>query len=181
MQAYIQEKTILTSLIFYKGSVKNVNNKYLEKICLKNNKILNNDVTDSRNEDLYLPKKDKIINQLLNTIIELCENLFKEKYIVDDLIWSQIHKKNESTNLHNHMDPNCFDKHKWSGVYYVKIPKNSGKIVFQYNEHKYSTKRYWYQAVEGDFLIFPSHLDHFVTKNLTNENRIVISFNINKK
>ena len=35
-------------------------------------------------------------------------------------------------------------------------------------------------VVEGDLVIFPSHLKHFVKKNNTRDLRMTISFNINK-
>ena len=43
---------------------------------------------------------------------------------------------------------------------------------------------YWFPPIEGRMLIFPSHLQHEVKKNLSNEDRISASFNIkleNKK
>ena len=33
--------------------------------------------------------------------------------------------------------------------------------------------------VEGGLVLFPSYLDHSVNANLSNEERIVVSFNIN--
>ena len=33
--------------------------------------------------------------------------------------------------------------------------------------------------VEGGLILFPSYLDHSVNQNLSNEERIVVSFNIN--
>ena len=37
-----------------------------------------------------------------------------------------------------------------------------------------------FDVVEGDLIIFPSHLKHFVNKNNTKNLRMTISFNINK-
>jgi len=75
-----------------------------------------------------------------------------------------------------------------SGVYYISIPKNSGKIVFmnqsldsfyqpikQYN--KYNSTM-WSVKPENDLcLLFPSYLMHYVEPNFNKEERISISFN----
>ena len=79
-----------------------------------------------------------------------------------------------------------------SGAYYVRAPKNSGDIVFYDPRpapvyfHPLSTKPNSLNAmqnavnpVEGGLVLFPSYLDHSVNPNLSNEERIVISFNIN--
>ena len=72
-----------------------------------------------------------------------------------------------------------------------KICKNSGDISFfdpkemktyRFPEIKkntdYSVEKITIKSEEGDLLIFPSYLYHDVEKNLTNEERIVVSFNI---
>ncbi len=78
-----------------------------------------------------------------------------------------------------------------SGAYYVRAPKNSGDIVF-YDPRPAPVYMYpkaanpnWLNAQvngispkEGALVLFPSYLDHSVNENLSNEERIVISFNI---
>ena len=79
-----------------------------------------------------------------------------------------------------------------SGAYYVRAPKSCGDIVFYDPRpapvyfHPLSTKPNSLNAmqnavnpVEGGLVLFPSYLDHSVNPNLSNEERIVISFNIN--
>ena len=65
-----------------------------------------------------------------------------------------------------------------SGVYYVQVPENSGKLVFEYNINQYQTKRFWVEPIVGNFFLFPSTLNHFVTKNMGDDLRISISFNL---
>ena len=74
---------------------------------------------------------------------------------------------------------------------YVRAPKNCGEIVF-YDprpapvfSHPISNDSNSLNAmvnsinpVEGGLVLFPSYLDHSVNSNLTNEERVVISFNI---
>jgi uncharacterized protein (TIGR02466 family) len=65
-----------------------------------------------------------------------------------------------------------------SGVYYVQIPKNSGRLVFEYNINQFQNYLSWIEPVVGNFIIFPSTLNHYVTKNLGDECRVSISFNV---
>ena len=91
--------------------------------------------------------------------------------------WGHIHEKNMSTTLHNHFDSYV------SAVCYVNVPVGSGSIVFrprlnQYDNSAYATK---FQPERGIYYMFPSYLDHFVTRNLSDDLRVSISFNFNKK
>ena len=78
-----------------------------------------------------------------------------------------------------------------SGAYYVRAPKKSGDIVF-YDPRPAPVYTYpkalkpnllnaqinGINPKEGVLVLFPSYLDHSVNENLSNEERIVISFNI---
>ena len=77
-----------------------------------------------------------------------------------------------------------------SGAYYVRAPKKSGDIVF-YDPRPAPVYTYpkalkpnllnaqvnGINPKEGALVLFPSYLDHSVNENLSNEERIVISFN----
>ena len=78
-----------------------------------------------------------------------------------------------------------------SGAYYVRAPKNSGDIVFYdprpapvytypkaLNPNLLNAQVNGINPKEGALVLFPSYLDHSVNENLSNEERIVISFNI---
>ena len=78
-----------------------------------------------------------------------------------------------------------------SGAYYVRAPENSGDIVFYdprpaaVYSHPNVTKPNLLNAQvngikpkEGALVLFPSYLDHSVNENLSNSERIVVSFNI---
>lgn len=82
----------------------------------------------------------------------------------------------------------------FSLAYYAMAPKNSGNIVFRSHEADTdmyplprgeltpsSYKTYSIQPQEGMLLIFRSNLRHMVEKNLSNENRISISMNLDIK
>jgi uncharacterized protein (TIGR02466 family) len=99
--------------------------------------------------------------------------------------WYSIHKKYDYGKLHNHKEGII------SGVYYVKVPLNSGKISFQRPDdqeyffegdevNEYNYKYYSYNPVEGQVLFFPSYLKHLVHQNTTedaSDERICIAFN----
>ena len=78
-----------------------------------------------------------------------------------------------------------------SGAYYIRAPLNSGDIVFYdprpapvYSHPNVVAPNFLNAQVngitpkEGALVLFPSYLDHSVNENLSNEERIVISFNI---
>ena len=78
-----------------------------------------------------------------------------------------------------------------SAAYYVKAPKNCGKFTIEnpnsVNKHsyppsdkktKFNSKLEKLDIEEGDLFIFPAHLTHGVEENKSDEDRIVISFNI---
>ena len=90
-----------------------------------------------------------------------------------------------------HCHPNC----DIAGVLWIKIPENSGDIVFHspynyisYNEMICYTREfqekgkyfhdYKFPAREGNLLLFPAHIEHKVGENNSDEDRISVSFNL---
>ena len=109
----------------------------------------------------------------------------KNKNIRISEMWAIINKKNDFNVIHTH--PNCY----LSAAYYVKAPNNCGKFEI---EHPNIAKKYAFPEIEtknelnlevasieikeGDLLLFPSYLPHKVSQNFSEEDRIVISFNV---
>tara|TARA_Y100000590_G_scaffold429291_1_gene541710 strand:+ start:988 stop:1593 length:606 start_codon:yes stop_codon:yes gene_type:complete len=100
-------------------------------------------------------------------------------------MWAIINNKDSYNIKHNHQ--NCY----LSAAYYVKKPKNSGDITFYDPKEaktyrfpeiekntNYSSESITIKPEEGDLLIFPSYLYHDVGINLTDQDRVVVSFNI---
>jgi hypothetical protein len=116
--------------------------------------------------------EDYIFNPLPNSeSLKLVEHLknfaFSKNHIIED-IWSHVHQPLESTNTHDH------GRLGFSFVYYVQVPKNSGKFAVDFR----LGGRYILPIFkEGDLLLFPSWVPHLVTKNLSNDIRISISGN----
>ena len=103
-------------------------------------------------------------------------------------IWAIINKKNDFNVVHTH--PNSF----LSAAYYVKAPKNCGKFQVENpniakrhfspeiaNKNEFNAQVAGLEINEGDLLIFPGYLPHKVAKNESEEDRIVISFNVDIK
>ena len=127
----------------------------------------------NRYEDSYCPPCS-----LVDSIIEEMRMDFyaatKENIVVTNY-WSHIHQKDMSTITHNHIPSYV------SSVLYVKIPENAGHIVFNTRSNPYNTpKGSKFEPEEGVYYMFPSFLDHFVTRNMSDDIRISLSFNFNK-
>ncbi len=88
---------------------------------------------------------------------------------------------------HDHTHPNNY----LSGVYYVRVPSDSGAIVFSdprpqahvlaptvIQRSPFNANIHPYQPQEGTMLLFPSWLPHMVEANLSEERRISIAFNV---
>lgn len=98
--------------------------------------------------------------------------------------WANVNPKYASNKIHDHA--NCL----FSGVYYIKTPKDSGSLMFYdprsartfYKPNVQTFTAYTADAVAhvaeaGLLLIFPSWLKHGVEPNLSDEERVSISFN----
>jgi uncharacterized protein (TIGR02466 family) len=104
------------------------------------------------------------------------------------VMWANVNTKHSQHSAHIH--PNAY----YSGVYYVKAPKNSGKIIFTDPKNsirsfeltpsergKHSDAMVRQIEVEpeaGMLLLFPSWLVHEVQQHFIDDERISISFNI---
>jgi len=108
----------------------------------------------------------------------------------------EIHLSNMWVNINQnshynipHIHPNSF----LSGVIYIKVPKDSGKIIFNHPcdyltydwkeecfddlNNSTTAPSWWVQSETSKILIFPSWIKHSVESNQSNEERISIAFN----
>ena len=69
------------------------------------------------------------------------------------------------------------EKEGWSPLIVYDVPERSGDIVFKCDENPYVSKLYTEKSETGKFIIFDSTMPHCVTKNLSNQKRIIISMN----
>ena len=109
----------------------------------------------------------------------------KPEEIIFEGMWSIINRKSSYNVRHFH--PNCH----LSAAYYVKAKENCGKIKFydpldqrlikaprKSEQNDLNIEAITFTPQEGLLLIFPSYFHHSVEENLSNEDRIVISFNV---
>ena len=120
------------------------------------------------------------------------------EHVITDMNWE---KQKQSININNMWaiintggSANLRHQHgnsTISGAYYVRAPKNSGDIVFYdprpapvytypkaLNPNLLNAQINGISPKEGALVLFPSFLEHSVNEKLSNEERIVISFNI---
>ncbi len=113
-------------------------------------------------------------------------NWEKEKQKVNiNNMWAIINTGGSTNLRHQHGNSTI------SGAYYVRAPEKSGDIVFYdprpapvysypqaINPNLLNAQVNGISPKEGALVLFPSYLDHSVNENLSNDERIVISFNI---
>ena len=175
-------------------SFKNINNdliKYIEKLKSKDptgKRVSNIKGWHSKDFDLTdeTPKKfiSSISKNLNSTFNDMSWDL-ESQIIKITNIWTIVNEKGAFNERHQHGNSDL------SAAYYVRAPKNCGEIVFYdprpaavYN-HPRATKANILNATvnsinpeEGMLVLFPSYLDHSVKPNESDEQRIVISFNV---
>ena len=178
---------------------KKINNeleKYIYKLYEEDNNGLERSNRGGRHsKNFRLAEKDSIQQkfaiQVQDYILKTFQSLgwkIKDKNIRIKEMWAIINKKNDFNVIHTH--PNCY----LSAAYYVKAPKDCGNFKV---ESPNIAKRYAYPEIanqnelnvevasinisEGDLLLFPAYLPHKVGKNESDDDRIVISFNVDAK
>jgi uncharacterized protein (TIGR02466 family) len=139
----------------------------------------------------YHQKEPSIVTPIVNTIMPNVHQVFiehgikKASYRVT--YWFNVNRKYNCNTTHNHLGENSL----FSAVAWLKVPKISGRLVFErpetsriqarfdeYNENNFNV--YNWAPIVGDVVIFPSFLNHFVEQNLTQEEddrRVSIAFN----
>jgi len=115
---------------------------------------------------------------------EICTNLgigIKELWIPQ--IWANVNRKHNWNIIHQH------GAYSLSGTYYVKVPKNSGRLIFRDPRMGAIGNMFFRNNIgggefanidiaEGMLVLWPAFLDHFVEPNESDEERISISFDI---
>lgn len=180
-----------------------INHKYINKHLIDNIiklKEINKEGISRSNclgwhsqSDLHNKKEYEII---LNEIYKMQEEIYKiENYHVNTKpkcqeMWANVNYKYSYNKEHIHPDT------LWSGVYYVKISENCGKLFLkdpakikeikspilndENNRLNYQWPEMIYTPIEGRLIMFPSWLPHDVGQNMSDDFRISISFNLNQ-
>ena len=148
----------------------------------------NNKGWHSKDFNLQQTEPKNFINIITPSVekVMIDMNWEKEKQTIKiSNMWAIINTGGSTNSRHHHGNSTI------SGAYYVRAPKDCGDIVFY--DPRPAPVFYYPTAVssnmlnaqingitpkEGALILFPSYLDHSVNENLSNEERIVVSFNI---
>jgi len=181
------------------GTAVNPNNSDVQKDIVKKCYDLKNNVPSGGenwvsnstyntigNHDVFSDPMFSSINDfVVHEVKEYCKLLkIKEDFIdykpIDS--WFNIYNKGDYQEYHHHANSVL------SVVYFLKTTENPAKIYFKnpytdmippiYNNFTPDTfERVHYEPVDGMVLIFRSHLEHCVEKQIDEENRISIAYN----
>jgi uncharacterized protein (TIGR02466 family) len=144
----------------------------------------------SKSFDLNDPNNipNKFLNHISNNIKDVFKNygwVYDPSKIKCSSMWAIINKKGNYNMEHSHSN------NYLSAAYYVKAPENCGNFkasnpniinrnlfpksnqATELNSNSASIK-----ITEGDLLIFPAYLPHSVEENKSDEDRVIVSFNI---
>lgn len=146
---------------------------------------------DIRYEDIrinYTPQVQRIARTLeqewfkaFDANIELCWQ-GREGDDPNSAFWSVVHTKGEMTNLHTHETADNYEGGAHvSAAFYVSVPPRSGDFVFQYKPNPYVINQEVIKPEPNKFVMFDSTMPHFVTKNHSDDLRIVVSMNFRFK
>ena len=162
--------------------------KHIEKGWVKRDKSSSHFQTDSflYNIEAFKPFADLVLKKNLENIKTLKYNVELENLVISGM-WATVLGPGEAHRAHTHSN------NVWSGVYYLHSDESSG-IFFQdprpaadvlrmrqleYNHNNSNLMHY--VSKPNRVIMFPSWLLHWVDPNLSNNNRISISWNIQIK
>jgi uncharacterized protein (TIGR02466 family) len=185
MKSLIQN--IFVSTIFKKNlNDKIYKNYFLKKLKSCKKSVVVSNVGGFQSESLIEVETNILHHIFLNPAYEFAKELNPRQEINLKLLnyWLNLNKTNNYNEFHNHQG-------FLSGIYYIKTPKNSGRLVFQEgNLTKMSTNYYKYfdnpnfytkftvNPQEGDLYLFTSNTLHYVEPNLSKKDRISVAFNL---
>ena len=151
---------------------------------------INNGFVTSNKYVLENKKLDFLKKEIIaNLSIYLYQILKIKKNIKFEMLnsWCTKHSLNDWSQPHHH------ENSLISGVLYLRTFKNSGNLAFyrngipnifpncikiEFEEHNINnSETFLVNPQDGDLILFPSHLEHAVTKNLNNKDRYCCAFN----
>ena len=163
--------------------VKNLQNEDIKGITKSNIKGWHSKNFDLKNNSVV--NFINLISPNINKVMQDMDWNTNSQVVKISGMWAIINTGGASNARHHHGNSDL------SAAYYVRAPKNSGEIVFydprpapvfshpqSNNSNSLNAMVNSITPAEGGLVLFPSYLDHSVNQNLSNEERIVISFNI---
>ncbi len=132
------------------------------------------------------PEYQQLVTELLRMQKEIYDNEHIDRYARLGNMWANINPPGGMNNTHLHSNA------LFSGVYYVKVPANSGRLKLiepRPGVHVMMPARkpgnpgidFWREVhiepIVGRIIMFPAWLWHSVEENKSNDIRISVSFN----
>jgi hypothetical protein len=185
MAKYRSTKTYkdLYSLKVFKSRIEGLNNKRLAELTLEEAEVLEKRKDENPSatgfEDSPLDPSAPEVRQLRHTIKNIMSEHIDSR-LTEGEIWGHVLRTGESTQIHSHRSKQDWALLNISWVYYPQIPEGEnlgGRIVFQTQIGAHQTLNRDFDPQVGDFIIFPSWLPHFTTRNVSPKVRISISGN----
>lgn len=176
---------------FISADILELNLESLENLCYRlsensaGRNISNKGGWQSNDLDHNLSELKEILNKIQSKLDALC-NEFNLKNVIIDNVWLNLNRTNSFNTTHNH------PYSVFSGVFYIKSTGHSGNLVLKnpnelleyHIDKKYIDKQNGFNSSNwtiepesGKLVIFPSWLNHEVEPNLSNNDRISLSFN----
>ena len=120
-----------------------------------------------------------IFQEFNSSILSVCQSILPDKQIYLQSMWANVNEQHHFNLPHVH-------EGVLSGVFYCKIPEDSGKLVLmdpaiRSTAHLIGNKNFFIEPKPLALIIFPSWLEHYVEPNKSEELRVSISFNIGIK
>jgi|TARA_R100001460_G_scaffold52916_1_gene91873 hypothetical protein len=148
---------------------KNLIDKILK---IPNNPLIMDNGESLQHTDWNLPKKmqREYLNYFNSEILpnfasNFC-NTTNSKEIGISKVWFQVYGKGDSHDKHNH--PGCH----FTNVFYIKLPNNLKTKIKTFTENLET------EISEGNILTFPACYFHFSPKNTSEDEKIIIAFNL---
>ena len=127
----------------------------------------------------------QIIEPIPEVYMECLNECIAEEWTGDVYLWHNVIKNGEYQEVHNHL-PSFL-----SAIHFLQFDKNEHDLpVFvdpgrgaKYPRHHVKTylgsEPYFLPDVEeGDIIVFPSYLDHFISGGKYDRHRVTVSFNL---
>ena len=165
-----------------------------EKGIVRSNSLGWHSAVDMHHRKEYRPLTKELFK--MQQEIYQAEGYHPNTEAICDNMWANVNYKYSHNK--NHIHPGA----QWSGVYYIKAPKDCGNIWFTdpcgerhvdmpiMADKKDKPIHYWrevyYQPIEGRLIMFPGWLTHEVAQNMCNLKgekgwRVSVSFNFRQR
>ena len=160
---------------------------HIEKLEYVRTHIGNSDISVDRDVVKKIPDLKKEIDKHIFAFTKKYLTIRKglDFYMLNS--WVNIHNPGDAAQIHHHSNSLI------SGVYYPIAPASSGDLQFHRGNHKnlfdhcimmeyddpfyVNSDRYILDVFTDLIVLFPSHLEHSVKKNISNKKRYSIAFN----